>query len=148
MYMTKDYVNLDNARHDDQRNVMSTIVEDGVCPFDEEFLANYHKQPILRQGTFWTLTLNQWPYEYTRVHLLAIARQHVETIDELEAGAAEELFDHVKWAIQEYQIDFGGLAMRFGDVRHNGASVNHLHAHIIVPDKDKPADAKVKFKIS
>ena len=144
----KDYVNLDNARLEDQHQVMKGIVADGVCPFDEAYLANYHKQPILQQGKYWMLTLNQWPYEYTRVHLLAIARQHVETIAELEAGAAEELFDHVKWAIQEYQIDFGGLAMRFGDVRHNGASVNHLHAHIIVPDKDKPADAKVKFKIS
>jgi diadenosine tetraphosphate (Ap4A) HIT family hydrolase len=82
------------------------------------------------------------------VHLLAIARKHVESIDELPAGAGDELFEHVRWAILEYKIDFGGLAMRFGDVRHNGASVNHLHAHIIVPDKNKPADAKVKFKIS
>ncbi len=139
---------MDNARHDDQRNVMEGIAQDGVCPFDEEYLAKYHKQPILRRGTYWVLTLNQWPYEHTRVHLLAIARQHVESIDELNAGAGEELFDHLRWAIKEYNIDFGGLAMRFGDVKHNGASVNHLHAHFIVPDKDKPADAKVKFKIS
>jgi diadenosine tetraphosphate (Ap4A) HIT family hydrolase len=82
------------------------------------------------------------------VHLLAIARLHVESIEDLPEGAGEELFDHVRWAIKEFKIDFGGLAMRFGDVRHNGASVNHLHAHIIVPAKDKPADAKVKFKIS
>ncbi|MBP7857550.1 MAG: HIT domain-containing protein [Candidatus Saccharimonadales bacterium] len=143
-----DYVNIENARHDDQLSVMKGIAEDGVCPFDEEYIAKYHKQPVLRQGTYWTLTLNQWPYEHTRVHLLAIARKHVESIDELPAVAGEELFEHVRWAIAEYKIDFGGLAMRFGDVRHNGASVNHLHAHIIVPDKNKPADAKVKFKIS
>lgn len=144
----KDYVNLDNARLEDQHQVMKGIAADGVCPFDEAYLANYHKQPILQQGKYWMLTLNQWPYEHTQVHLLAIARKHVESIDELPVGAGEELFEHVRWAIAEYKIDFGGLAMRFGDVRHNGASVNHLHAHIIVPDKDKPADAKVKFKIS
>jgi diadenosine tetraphosphate (Ap4A) HIT family hydrolase len=145
--MAKDFVNLDNARHDDQRDVMKGIAQDGVCPFDEEYLANYHKQPILRRGKYWTLTLNQWPYEHTRVHLLAIARLHVESLDALDAAAGEELFAHAQWAIKEYNIDFGGLAMRFGDVKQNGASVNHLHAHIIVPDAGRPADAKVRFKI-
>lgn len=143
-----NFVNMDNARHDDQRQVMQDIQDAGVCPFDEEHLIKYHTPPILRQGKHWTLTPNQWPYEHTRVHLLAIARQHVESVDELPDGAGEELFEHMRWAIKEYNIDFGGLAMRFGDVKHSGASVNHLHAHIIVPDKDKPADAKVKFKIS
>ena len=142
-----DYVNLNNARYDDQRQVMEDIKSDGACPFDEENLAKYHTPPILRQGKYWTITANQWPYEHTRVHLLAIARQHVESIDELDSRAGEELFEHVRWAIKEFQIQFGGLTMRFGDVKHNGASVNHLHAHIIVPDKNKPADAKVKFKI-
>ena len=142
------YLNMDNARHDDQREVMQASADAGVCPFDEEHLPTYHKTPTMRQGKYWTITANQWPYEYTRVHLLAIARLHVESIEDLPEGAGEELFDHVRWAIKEFKIDFGGLAMRFGDVRHNGASVNHLHAHIIVPAKDKPADAKVKFKIS
>lgn len=145
---SKDYVNMDNARHDDQRTVMQQIIDDGVCPFDEVYLEKYHTPPILRRGTFWTVTPNQWPYEHTSLHLLAIARNHVESIDELEHGAGEELFDHVRWAIKAYKIDFGGLAMRFGDVKHNGASVDHLHVHLIVPDKDKPADAKVRFKIS
>ncbi len=146
--MAQDFINMDNARHDEQRKVMQASASAGVCPFDAEHLPTYHKTPILREGEHWVITANQWPYEHTRVHLLAIARKHVESIDELPAGAGEELFEHVRWAIAEYKIDFGGLAMRFGDVRHNGASVNHLHAHIIVPDKNKPADAKVKFKIS
>ncbi len=142
------YLNMNNARYDDQRVVMQQIIDDGVCPFDEDYLETYHTLPILRRGEFWTLTPNRWPYEYTRVHLLAIARRHAESLDELPEGAGEELFDHVRWAMQEYDIEFGGLALRFGNVQHNGASVNHLHAHIIVPAKDKPADAKVKFKIS
>ncbi|MCA9327416.1 HIT domain-containing protein [Candidatus Saccharibacteria bacterium] len=143
-----DYLNMDNARHDDQREVMQQIIDDGVCPFDEEYLEQYHTPPTLRQGKYWTITPNQWPYEHTRVHLLAITREHVESVDELDAAAGAELFEHVQWAIKEYDIDFGGFAMRFGDVRHNGATVNHLHAHIIVPDKNKPKDAKVRFKIS
>ena len=142
------YINLDNARYDDQREVMRASATAGVCPFDEDQLAIYHKPPILRQGTYWILTANQWPYEHTTLHLLAIARQHIESLDELAQGAGEELFEHFRWAVDTYKIDFGGLAMRFGDVSHNGASVNHLHVHLIVPDKHKPADAKVRFKIS
>lgn len=146
--MAKDFINMDNARHDEQREVMQASADAGVCPFDEEYLPTYHKTPIIRRGKYWVITANQWPYEHTKHHILAISTKHVESIDELDAAAGEELFAHVQWAIKEYEIDFGGLAMRFGDVKHNGASVNHLHAHIIVPDKNKPADAKVKFKIS
>ena len=41
--------------------------------------------------------------------------------------------------------------MRFGDVEYTGATISHLHAHIIVggPENSKREDLKVKvgFKI-
>jgi len=38
-----------------------------------------------------------------------------------------------KWAIKKYKIQGGGIAMRFGDTSHTGATVAHLHMHLIVP---------------
>lgn len=143
-----EQVNLDNARYDDQRRVMSEIVADGVCPFCADHLEKYHKEPILRQGEHWTLTPNQWPYEHTRVHLLAISSYHTEALSDLKPGSMDELLDHLQWAEFTYNVAAGGLAMRFGDVKKNGATVNHLHAHFIVPEDNLPPDTKVRFKIS
>lgn len=141
-------VNLGNARHDEQRGVMEEIVRDGVCPFCPEHLEKYHKEPILRRGEHWILTPNQWPYEHTRVHLLAIASYHAESLGDLKKGSLDELQEHFAWAEFTYKVASGGLAMRFGDVMKNGATVNHLHAHFIVPEDNLPPDAKVRFKIS
>lgn len=146
--MRESYVNLDSARTDDQRRVMETIRDDQVCPFCPEHLRTYHKMPLLREGEHWTLTPVQWPYENTTLHLLAISAIHAERLNDLAPQAGSELLEHMQWAENEYDITAGGLAMRFGDVTKNGASVRHLHAHLIVPDPAKPAGVKVKFKIS
>lgn len=146
--MSESFVNLDNARLKEQRDVMKEIAAEEVCPFCEDSLEKYHKQPILSEGAHWRLTTNQWPYEHTEVHLLAIARLHVEKLNDLQPGAGEELIEHFKWAEQEYAVAAGGLAMRFGDTSRNGATVRHLHAHLIVPKQDLKKDQRIRFKIS
>ncbi|HET7630528.1 MAG TPA: HIT domain-containing protein [Candidatus Saccharimonadales bacterium] len=146
--MSENFTNLDNARHDDQRQVMEAINSEGHCPFCSQNLARYHKQPIIRQGEHWLLTPNQWPYEHTREHLLAITAYHTEALKDLRPGSFEELQQHMQWAEQAFNIASGGLAMRFGKVESNGATVRHLHMHLIVPDEARPDDAKVRFKIS
>lgn len=143
----KTYININNSRSDDQRGIMQDILETGECPFCEEGLSKYHKQDILRKGAHWILTHNQWPYEDTDLHLLAISTYHAENISDLEEGSFDELQEHVSWAEREFNIRMGAIAMRFGDVSLGGASVQHLHAHIIVPSIDKPSDKKVRFKI-
>lgn len=145
----ESFVNLANARNDEQRGVMEHIAAEGDCPFCPDHLAKYHHKPILRTGDNWLLTENQWPYDNTRTHLLAIATYHAESLEDLHEGAFEELGDHFRWATREYAIKAGGLAMRFGsDIGSNGATVRHLHSHLIEPDPNRPEDAKVRFKIS
>lgn len=146
--MSEQHVNLHNARHDDQLEVMKNIIDDGVCPFCIESLRKYHKKPILEEGTHWIVTSNQWPYENTDAHFLLIARKHIQTITELPGGAFEELGDHIKNLITDNDLDYGGVAMRFGDVRYTGATVNHLHAHVLQAKKNLPEGVKVKFKLS
>jgi diadenosine tetraphosphate (Ap4A) HIT family hydrolase len=144
----KPFVNLNNARFDEQRRVMEDIKNNKECPFCPENLSKYHKEEILRKGAHWILTRNQWPYKYTDPHLLAIATYHAEKISDLRDGSFDELQDHIVWAEREFKIITGGLAMRFGDMSRNGATVNHLHMHLIVPSIDKPEDQKINFKIS
>jgi len=145
---SQEFVNLANARNEAQRATMERIVQNAECPFCPDNLEKYHTQEILRQGEHWLLTPNQWPYENTDTHLIAIPKYHVEKLSDLRVGSFDELLEHMKWAEQEYHINSGAVAMRFGDTKRNGSSVKHLHMHLIVPSADKPADAHVRFKIS
>lgn len=141
------FVDMDNARLEEQRQVMQEIIDQGHCPFCMENIRKYHKQQILKDGQYWILTLNQWPYENTRVHLLAILKTHAEKLAEVPAAAGQELFEMMAWAEQEYQVEGGAIGMRFGDTNHSAGTVNHIHAQFIIPDLKKPGFQPIRFKI-
>lgn len=140
-------VDLENARYDDQRKVMEDIIDDNVCPFCPPYIERYHKQPILKKGKYWFITKNQWPYENTQLHLLAILNDHAEKLTEVPAEAGAELLELMKWAEKEFNIPGGGFAMRFGDTNYSAGSVAHLHAQLVVPDWENANFQPVRIKI-
>ena len=149
--MTSDskraFVDLDNARVDEQRQVMEQIIAEGKCPFCLENLQRHHPQPIIKQGKYWFLTDNRWPYENTKHHVLAISTKHVERLAELDPEAGAELFQLLGELAEKYQVPGGGIAIRFGDTDYSAGSVNHLHAHFIEPDIKADNYQPVRFKI-
>src|SRR5258706_13991536 len=64
------FINMGTIRRKDQRDVMQEIEKQGHCPFCRENLDKYHKNPILKEGKYWLLTENQWPYEHVKHQLL------------------------------------------------------------------------------
>lgn len=145
--MTSKYVDLDNARLDDQKKIMTDIIAAGHCPFCLENLKKYHKQEIIKDGKYWILTSNQWPYENTKLHLLLISKPHAEKLSELDPQAGQEMIEFFAWAEQKYQIPGGGIGFRFGDTNYSAGTVKHLHAQFIVPDIEKENFQPVRLKI-
>lgn len=141
------FVDMDNARLDEQREEMQKIIAAGHCPFCAENLSLYHKLPNLREGQYWIVTPNQWPYDNVKMQLLAISKVHAETLSDLPPGAGDELFRFFSEIIEEYHIPGGALAMRFGDTNYSAGTVKHLHAQFIWPDIHKPDFKPVRFKI-
>lgn len=143
------FVDLDNTRVDEQRAVMRDIIAADHCPFCLENLQKYHKQPILKDGKYWLLTTNQWPYEHTKLHLLLIYKVHVEKLGEIDPEAGAELIKLAQWAEKEYSMPGGGLAIRFGNTNYSAGTVAHLHAQLLQPDIDAPNydEKPVKIKI-
>lgn len=141
----KMFVNLSRARTEEQRKLMEEIEADGVCPFCPEHLTKYHPRPIIRKGTYWWVTENMNPYDGTRLHLLLIHYSHITMIDKISIEAFEELKKHFSWAIKKYQLKAGTFLLRFGDTAHTGASVDHLHAHLIERDPKTADSIKVKI---
>ncbi len=121
----------------DQKSVMDEIARQKHCPFCREHLSKYHKKPIIKSGKFWTLTENQWPYEKTKHHLLAIHNDHIEHIKDIDPEAGKELIELFQNESIKRNMPGGGIAIRFGNHPHIGCygnSILHLHAHIVEPD--------------
>ncbi len=146
----KKFVEVSQSRLPEQLNVMKKIVEDGVCPFCPENLHNYHKEPILKEGKFWLLTKNQWPYENVKNQLLAIYKTHIEHISEMNPEAGKEIIELFQWGAKEFNMPGGAMAMRFGsnpEYGNYGSSVLHLHAHLIEADLQNKDREPVRFKV-
>jgi diadenosine tetraphosphate (Ap4A) HIT family hydrolase len=139
---------MDNARVDEQKKVMEKYLDSGQCPFCTETQAKT-LMPVLEDGFFWTVRENKWPYENTKLHLIIIAKEHLEKFSDIPNNAGAELIALCCRIEKRFQVESGGIAMRFGNIRFNGATVAHLHMHFIVPDpkKTKNKKDKIRFKI-
>jgi diadenosine tetraphosphate (Ap4A) HIT family hydrolase len=126
-------VDIDNARNEEQTNVMRQIIAAGDDPFSAENLEKYHKKPILIDAMFWKVTENQWPYPNIAHHFLLIHKENVSSLEEVSGEAFKELLLLSQQLIMEFNIPGGALAMRFGETNRSGATVVHFHAQLICP---------------
>lgn len=144
------FINISAVRREDQKIVMDEIKKQGHCPFCRENLEKYHKNPIIKEGKFWVLTENQWPYEKIKHQLLAIYKKHIEHIKDIDPEAGTELFQMFAEESKKRNIPGGGVALRFGsnpEQGNYGSSVLHIHAHLIEPDLEKLEETEAwKFK--
>lgn len=140
------HVNLEHTRTSEQKKVMEQIVHDGVCPFCQEHFLKYHTKPILKKGVYWMVTENAFPYNGARVHLLFVHLDHLMH-PPTSGNHLVDLFDLLAWAREKYGVLGGTLLLRFGENKYNGASVDHLHAHLIVGDADNPEHKGVRVKV-
>lgn len=132
----KKFVNINNARRGEYKAVIKQIALTGKCPFCKENF-KYHKKPILKRKGGWFLTEASWPYKDTNCHLIILGEKHRENLSELKKEDFEAIFYLVSSAIKKYKIKGGALAVRFGETDFTGASVAHLHFHLISPKIDK-----------
>ena len=126
-------VDLRNARSDDYRKVLEEIAAKGKCPFCPENF-KWHKEPVLLRYKGWFITNAAWPYENAKRHFLIISEKHKEGLGELSDADLRVVLVLVNWAVEGFGIKGGGLALRFGDTTYTGATVCHLHFHLIVPE--------------
>lgn len=134
--MKKNFVSVKNAREGEYKEIIKQIATTGKCPFCKENF-KYHKKPIYQRKNSWFLTNNSWPYANAKNHLMILGDKHKENFEELTAKDFESVAYLTNWAIKKWNIRGGGLAMRFGDPKYTGASVSHIHFHIISPKKTK-----------
>lgn len=129
----------ENSRTPEQFAHMQATVGQGVCPFCRP--ERYADGKVLREGAFWRIIRNDFPYKHHQEHLLIIPIEHITDVYQLDTPRWAELGLLFRWAIENFKLPGGGFVLRFGDAKHNASTVSHLHAHIQVPDLTGPAKA-------
>jgi diadenosine tetraphosphate (Ap4A) HIT family hydrolase len=146
--MTRKQYNRSGARVDAQLKRMEDLEARGVCAFCPENLADETTSPIVLETDHWVVKDNDFPYERTKHHLLLIPKIHKSTVSELPPDVQADFLPTVATIEEMYALGSFAVAMRSGDMRLNGGTVDHIHAHIIVGDTDDPNHEPVRFKVS
>lgn len=134
-----DFVDLSNARPGTKyEETIKGIKKDDVCPFCPEHLAKYHKNPIIKETANWIMTDNMYPYKPVKNHVLFIHKAHITHANQITKEGWAELQDLTNWLYEDRKMIQGSLIMRFGQTKNTGASVSHLHAHILESNPDDP----------
>lgn len=110
-----------------------------ICPLCPEGL-KMGSNEIIRHQAGWNVILNEFAYEHTRIHALIIPEVHKTSLPELSPGDMDTVQQLAVWTVEHFQIKGGALTLRFGDAHYSGASVHHLHFHLISPEHNEARD--------
>lgn len=137
-----------NARTIEQKELMKKIEDDGVCSFCREHFEAYHPNPILKENNSWLLTTNMSPYVGTTHHFFFVyTKEHKIKPSDMTREESADLFELISWVTTEHNIPGGSFFMRFGEAGWNGSSVEHLHAHLIVGEKESEDTEGLRVKL-
>jgi ATP adenylyltransferase len=143
-----DHYNLEAGRSKAQVENMKQLAEAGRCFMCYENLITYENNRIEFETDHWIVTPNAYPYEHTTLHLLVIARRHVKTMTDLTHEERADLGEAIAQVEERFKLDSYAFGLRSGDFRYNGASVEHLHGHVVVGKRELEGFEKVRFKMS
>lgn len=145
--MNKSGLDLKNARKEEQIAVMKKIIADGVCPFCHDFVDKiepaYHTNPILVENNSWIVTRNAWPYDHTKEHLVFVIKRHIVTPEEMTDKEVLDLWKIIKETKQKLEITHSTLLMRSDSTGKTGATVQHLHAQLVVSAGEEPVITRI-----
>lgn len=127
---------------------MKDLEARGICMFCPEHIHNEARGSILLETKYWMIKTNDFPYNDTKIHVLIIPKKHVTTLTELSTQAKSAFLKLIDDYARSQNLDFYALGMRVGDMRYNGGSISHLHAHLIVGNVNNINHESVRFKMS
>jgi ATP adenylyltransferase len=139
---------MENHRTAEQLAEMERLEAAGLCLFCPDGLRSIARQKILFQTPHWIVTPNEFPYPGARLHLMLVPRQHVGDILDLDADGQAGFWTALGWVRERYDLTYYGLGMRNGDCRYTGATVRHIHAHVLVGDPAVAATTPVRMRFS
>jgi ATP adenylyltransferase len=138
----------ENARNPEQLAEMRRLDAAGICLFCPDELARHPRQQILFATRHWSVTPNEFPYPGTALHLLLIPREHAGDMLELSEAARADFWQALAEVARRYELRHYGLGIRNGDCRLTGATIAHVHAHVLAGSGDDAAPpVRMRFSV-
>ena len=137
-----------NARTADQLAEMRRLDAAGICLFCPDGLARHSRQQILLRTRHWAVTPNGFPYQGTSLHLLLVPDQHASDLLELSEEVRQDFWEALSAVARVHQLSHYGLGVRNGDCRYTGATIAHVHAHVLVGDAGTSDAPPVRMRFS
>jgi diadenosine tetraphosphate (Ap4A) HIT family hydrolase len=137
----------ENVRTPEQQAEMARLDAAGICLFCPEYLASHPQQRILLSTEHWSVTPNKFPYQGTSLHLLLVPHQHAGDLLELSDEVRSDFWVALAATAKAYGVRHYGLGVRNGDCRFTGATIAHVHAHVLV-GSDDPGAPPVRMRFS
>jgi ATP adenylyltransferase len=138
----------ENYRHAEQLAEMQRLEAAGICLFCPESLRDHAKHEVLFETRHWSVTPNAYPYNGTKLHLLVIPRRHVNDMLDLDDEAGADFWAVLRLIRDRYNLDYYGLGVRNGNCSYTGATIRHVHAHVLVGDESAEPEVPVRMKFS
>jgi ATP adenylyltransferase len=133
-----------NARSPAQMEKMQRLEAAGVCLFCHREMRKPGGKGILLESRTWVLVENDFPYDGTSVHAMLIPKRHVASLTELSLWEWIGYRRMLRRVANYYDLTYFVNASRNGDPTYTGATIMHLHIHLIVGDPKNPGEP-VKF---
>jgi ATP adenylyltransferase len=122
---------LENHRTAEQLEEMQQLESAGRCLFCPAGMPAYVRRTVLHETSWWTVVPNKFPY---RSDLL-----------DLEPSAQQDFWNVLAGVRERYGLRHYGLGVRNGDCRFTGATVAHVHAHVLVGDPASSEEIRMRF---
>jgi ATP adenylyltransferase len=136
----------ENVRTPEQRAEMARLEAAGICLFCPEYLASHPRQRILFSTRHWTATPNEFPYEGTRLHVLLVPHQHASDLLELGDEVRADFWVALAAVAETSELRYYGLGVRNGECHYTGATISHVHAHVLVgSDEEGAPPVRMRF---
>lgn len=136
----------DNARSPEQLAEMRRLDAAGVCLFCPDYLTRQSRQQVLFSTKHWTVTPNEFPYPGTSLHLLLVPHQHAADLLELSEEVRGDFWVALSAIAERHGLRHYGLGVRNGDCRFTGATIRHVHAHMLVSaNQDGAPPVRMRF---
>lgn len=137
----------ENVRTPEQAAEMRSLEARGVCLFCPDGLRQHERQQIMFETGHWAVTPNEFPYPGTALHLLLVPHEHAADLLDLTAEAQQDFWTALGLVRERYRLRYYGLGVRNGECLFTGATIRHVHAHVLVGDPDA-AGGPVRMRFS
>lgn len=136
-----------NGRTKEQILKMKRLTREKKCPLCRKDFEVVHASPVVKEGKYWLITDNDFPYDGTRFHFMLVAQKHIVDVSEVDDKGWIEFGDMLNFIKTKWKISGGTLLMRTGNMSFTGATIAHLHAHFIVGGKSKKSSEWINAKV-